>query len=254
VYAKMKGRIIRRIIYVFLTLGLAVAGAQARADALFVDNFDKGLGNWEHVGDGEINIVEDRTAPAFGPEVLRLENSGASSCIAYLNDLLFTDGVITYLLKDMDMDRGLEFDCDGPGFARLSQEKELIPINSAFPTGYTIELDLDAGFHIIWGDNGDGGDIVINANIKTPGKWTWVKFSLMGDELKGKTWPAGREEPAKWQLEGKDKRYSEGAVAMRVWSGIMHLSHIRINDRDEPYIAVQPGAGKLAVTWGAMKE
>ena len=243
----------RQTIYVILICVMAGTGAQARAEVLFVDNFDNGLGDWEHLGDGEISVVEDKTAPIFGPEVLKLENANASNCIAYLNDFALTDGVITYLLKDVDLDKGADFDADGPGFARLTQAKAKIPIATAFPTGYTIEIDLDGGFHILWGSDGSGEDIVADGGIQTTGKWTWVKFSLMGDELKGKTWLADTEEPEKWQLEGKDDRYSEGAVAMRVWSGTMLVAHVRINDRDEPYIAVQPGSDKLAVTWGLLR-
>lgn len=244
---------IRQVIYVLLTLSMFGAGVHVKADVLFVDDFDEGLDNWTHVGDGEIDIIEDKTAPSFGPEVLKLENETASNCIAYLENFVLTNGVITYLLKDVDPHRNGDFDADGPGFARLSQEKDQINIATAFPTGYIIEVDLDGGFHILWGDNGNGDNLALDAGISTTDKWTWVKFSLIGNELKGKTWLAGKEEPNVWQLETKDDRYSEGAVAMRVWSGAMHIAHIHISDRDEPYISVQPRTGKLSVNWGLLK-
>lgn len=244
----------RKIVYVVLIFVMVGLGIRTEAEVLFVDHFNNGLHNWEHLGDGEISIVEDETAPAFGNNVLRLENSDASNCIAYLNDFVLTDGVITYLMKDMDLDKGPDFDADGPGFARVTQAKDEILIDQAFPTGYIIEIDLDGGFHILWGDNGGGDNLDIDVGIQTTGQWTWVKFSLIGNDLKGKTWLASEVEPRSWQLETKDNRHSEGAVAMRVWSGAMHVAHIRINDRDESYIAVQPGAAKLAISWGLLKK
>lgn len=242
---------LRQITYMLLIFAMVGIGISTQAELLFVDNFDQGLDNWEHIGNGEISIVDDNTAPSFGPKILNLENSDASNCIAYLKDFEFTDGVLTYLLKDVDLGEGADFDCDGPGFARVTQAKEEMPIAEAFPTGYTIELDLDGGFHILWGANGDGDNIVVDDSIKTTGKWTWIKFSLMGNELKGKSWLADEDEPENWQLIGQDDRYSEGAVAMRVWSGTMHVAHIRITEHDEPYL-VQAG-GKLAITWGTLK-
>lgn len=196
---------LRQIIYMLLIFVTVWIGIQTEAKELFIDNFDKGLGNWEHIGDGKVSIVDDKTAPRFGTKVLKLENSNASNCIAYLKDFEFTDGVITYLLKDVDLEKGADFDCDGPGFARLTQGKGEIPIATAFPTGYTIELDLDGGFHILWGDNGNGDNIVVDASVQATGEWTWIKFALMGNELKGKTWFDGKEEPENWQLESKEE-------------------------------------------------
>lgn len=232
----------------------AVIVAPASSKLLFVDNFDGALANnWTHIGDGKISIAHDRTAPEFGPKVLELANPNPSNCIAYLEDFIFTDGVITYLIRDMDLSDGLDFDADGPGFARLIHRPEEIPVLMAFPAAYAIELDLDTGFHILWGENGGGRNISVDAITRTTGEWTWVKFSLMGNELKGKTWLAGEKEPQNWQLVGTDDRYTEGAIAMRIWSGAMYIAHIRVNDMDEPYIAVQPKANKLALTWGAFK-
>jgi len=248
-----KDKMIRQTTCMLLVFLAVCVGIQTEAKELFVDDFSKGLGKWEHIGDGKIEIADDKTAPNFGPKVLKLDNSAGTNCIAYLNGFELTDGVIAYLLKDLNEANNADLDADGPGFARLMQ-KDDIPVASAFPTGYTIELDLDGGFHILWGDNGNGDNIVVTGSPKATSDWTWIKFSLIGNELKGKTWLADKEEPGSWQLEGKDDRYSKGAVAMRVWSGAMHVAYIRITDKDEPIpSAVQPGTDKLAVTWGLLK-
>jgi len=244
----MLGRI---IICIFLLYAVEIP---VQAELLFVDYFSGDIeDNWTHIGDGEMSVTEDRTALDFGPEVLKLENPKGSNCIAYLENFKFTDGVITYLIRDAALDDGPDFDCDGPGFARIAQLKEEMPIAEAFPSAYTIEVDLDGGFHILWGENGHGDNLDLDDSIKTTGNWTWVKFSLIGNELKGKTWLYSRDEPRNWQLETTDDRYAEGAVALRAWSGTLYVAHIRINDRDEPYIAVDPVAEKLTVTWGAVK-
>ena len=41
---------------------------------------------------------------------------------------------------------------------------------------------------------------------------------------------------------------------MRVWSGAMHVAHIRITEENEPYAVLSSGADKLAISWGLLKK
>ncbi|MGB9597493.1 MAG: hypothetical protein ACPL7B_14520 [Candidatus Poribacteria bacterium] len=234
---------------IFLMIGLlSLCLSFADAKTLFEDKFNSGMSNWQVVGppSGEVDIRNDNSAPAkYGPKVLFMkEPASGSDLMAFVKDLIVTDGFYEILWKDA----GLPEDTDGPIWFR-GQNMQNGPQGG---NGYLVELDTDTGLHIGVIKNGTEGPTFISPGVeKSSGDWTWMKVQFEGPDIKVKIWSANEGEPAKWNLEAKDSSFQEGTVGLRCWSGTAHIAYVRISDLKGPTPVEH--SGKLANTWGSIK-
>jgi len=230
---------------VFVSL-LSVSPAVAKT--LFEDKFSAGMGKWEIVGPGEVDIIADNSAPAgYGPDVLFMtEAASGSDLMAFAKDVTVTDGFYELLWKDV----GLPEDTDGPIWFR-GQDAQGGPSSG---NGYLVELDTDTGLHIGVLKNGtEGPTFTSPAAEMSSGDWTWMKVRFEGPSIQVKIWLAGEAEPGTWNLEAEDASFAEGTIGLRCWSGTAHMAYIRISDLEGPAPGdVEPQA-KLAATWGRIK-
>ncbi|MCD6505602.1 hypothetical protein J7M22_03150 [Candidatus Poribacteria bacterium] len=216
---------------------------------LFETDFSEGFdeSKWVVLGNPEIEVVEDKSAPEYGPKVLSIDN-GASIMGIYVKDLVFEDGIIEILWKDMEVNQNPDRDADGPLFARADIEQS---VQKKMWVGYVMELDADSGFHVNVGDGAQAPVLAILPDLRSKGEWNWVKWRLKGNSLQLKTWNAGEPEPEKWMLEAEDKTYSSGEVGIQVWSGKIHVALFRVTDLEGPS-PVEP-EDKLSTIWASVK-
>lgn len=216
---------------------------------LFETDFNEGFdeSKWVVLGNPKIEVVEDKSAPKYGPKVLSIDND-ASIMGIYVKDLVFEDGIVEILWKDMEVNQNPDRDADGPLFARADIEQS---VQKKMWVGYVMELDADSGFHVNVGDGTQAPVLAILPDLRSKGEWNWVKWRLEGKTLQLKTWDPGEKEPEKWMLEAEDDTYSSGEVGIQVWSGKIHVAFFRVTDLDGPS-PVEP-KGKLAATWANVK-
>ncbi len=236
--------------HVFLTTPIAflilLIVSFADAETLFEDNFNAGMDNWEIIGPGEVDVKNDASAPAgYGPKVLFMTEAGSGSdLMAFVKDLVVTDGFYEILWKD----EGLPEDADGPLWFR-GQDAEGGP---QVGNGYLVELDTDTGLHIGVTKNGTEGPTFTSPGAElSSGDWTWIKVRFEGPSIQVKIWFADEDEPDAWNLEAEDESFTEGTVGLRCWSGTVHAAYVRISDLEGPR-PVEP-QDKLSVTWGEIK-
>jgi hypothetical protein len=232
-------------VIVILSFGLsAIAGAKT----LYETDFSKGAGDWDLIAKGgKITLDKDNTAPVHGPDVLILDDTAAidtTPTLAYIKNLVFTDGIIQILWKD----GRLPEDTDGPITARAQNEE--------FMQSYDFELDTDTGLHVEAG-NAPNNQNVIDAtkqpNLISTGDWTWMKVRLEGNHLQVKAWLATGKEPDAWNIDwvDPDSTYVKGNVGLRAWSGQCICAYYLVTDLTGALPVEQ--RGKLSTTWGELK-
>lgn len=226
-----------------------------------LDNLTKPI---DEAGNGnvEVEVENDSSAPAHGPEVLSLNGD----CAVYFKNFEFTDGVIEALWKDVETweDPGAA-DADGVLIARAQDivSNKSTPIPEGGGT-YWVEHDTDGGFQFkksipldVLPPEGDEETFVkLNDGHFTTGDWNktgwiWVKWQLDGPHLLAKYWSTAESEPSEWTIEATDDTYTKGFAGLGVWSGHAHIAYIRISDLAGP-TAVDK-ADKLSTTWGSIK-
>jgi len=227
-----------------LSFGLV---AIVSAKTLYETDFSKGADDWDLMaGGGTIELGKDNSAPNHGPDVLTMDDTLAvaeTPTIAYIRDLIFTDGIIQILWKD----GRLPEDTDGPISARAQDE--------TFPLSYDIELDTDTGLHIEGGDS-PNNQAIIDAtkqpDLMSTGEWTWMKVRFEGNHIQVKAWVATKSEPADWQIDWVDtfSTYMEGNVGLRAWSGQLICAYYLVTDLGGYSV---DGQDKLSTTWGKLK-
>lgn len=217
------------------------------AKTLYETKFSNGAKDWNLMaGGGKIELAKDNTAPVHGPDVLIMDDTLAvatTPTIAYIKDLIFTDGIIQVLWKD----GRLPEDTDGPISARAQDE--------TFPLSYDIELDTDTGLHIEGGDS-PNNQAIIDAtkqpDLMSTGEWTWIKARFEGNHIQVKSWLASKSEPDKWQIDWVDpfSTYMQGNVGLRAWSGQLICAYYLVTDLEGYSVQVQD---KLSTRWGELK-
>lgn len=239
----MFGKIGFICVAIVLSFGLSVF---VSAKTIYETNFSRGANDWDLMaGGGKIELSKDNSAPAHGPDVLIMDDTlanAATPTVAYIKDLIFTDGIIQVLWRD----GRLPEDTDGPISARAQ--------NKTFPQSYDLELDTDTGLHIETGDAANN-QAVIDAtkqpNLMSSGKWTWMKARFEGNHIQIKTWLATDKEPD-WQINwiDNDSTYMEGNVGLRAWSGQLICAYYLVTDLEGYSV---DGRGKLSTIWGGLK-
>jgi hypothetical protein len=69
----------RIIVWMIVALvGSLISGIPVFAGTLFEDSFSAGMDNWEIVDPGEVDVINDNSAPAgYGPKVLFMTEAGS---------------------------------------------------------------------------------------------------------------------------------------------------------------------------------
>ncbi|RKY03238.1 hypothetical protein DRP77_06650 [Candidatus Poribacteria bacterium] len=236
--------------FLVLLVLFLLAAPHIEGRTLFETDFNEGFdeSKWVVLGNPKIEVVEDKTAPRHGPKVLIVDND-ASIMGIYVRDLVFEDGIIEILWRDVDVAGNPDRDADGPLFARADIEQS---VQKRMWVGYVMELDADSGFHVNVGDGVQAPVLAIRPDLRTTGEWNWIKWRLEGELLQLKTWDADEPEPEEWMLEARDNTYSSGEVGIQVWSGKIHVAFFRVTDLEGPHpVGLK---GMLPILWSELKE
>ena len=240
----------RSATYALIGLAFLIPPFLSESKTLFETDFSEGFeeSKWVVLGNPKIEVIEDRSAPKYGPKVLSVDND-ASIMGIYVKGLVFEDGIIEILWKDVEVLQNTDRDADGPLFARADIEQS---VQKKMWVGYVMELDADSGFHMNVGDGAQAPVLDILPDVRSTGEWNWVKWRLEGSLLQLKSWKADEPEPQEWMLEAEDKSYSSGEVGIQVWSGRIHVAFFRVTDLEGP--SPVELRDKLPTVWADVKE